>query len=230
MSDSLSGFVYSFTLGGSNVLVLVQGTGSGHSCSRKWPDWGRKAESNLLGTQQPLPEVNSSSYLEGDLLARARAVCYYYEFAKPGIVETDERRKRQQRNQTRISEQEKRLRGVVEHLPQSQINKKWGIQCYSCIWGGENDLYIQFLLGLQGRATGVQGENKHVNSLQKRFGETGIAWIQCQSWDFVWDVRCSADANSQGSTNCACALAEAWRYGFKRALHCIPTGCARTGN
>ena len=83
-----------------------------------------EAESNLLGTQQPLPEVNSSNYLEGDLLARARAVCYYYEFAKPGIVETDERRKRQQRNQTRISEQEKRLRGVVEHLPQSQINKK----------------------------------------------------------------------------------------------------------
>ena len=122
MIESLSGFVYSFTLGGSNVLVL------GQELEMDTPVVENgliEAESNLQGTQQPLPEVNSSSYLEGDLLlARARAVGYYYEFAKPGIVETNEWRKRQWPNQTRISEQEKRLRGVVEDLPQRQINKK----------------------------------------------------------------------------------------------------------
>ncbi|CAH3043636.1 unnamed protein product, partial [Porites evermanni] len=65
----------------------------------------------------PLAEVNisSSSHLEDDrLIARARAVAVDYEFAKPGEVETeDDRRKRQWRNQRRISEQEKRLREVV---------------------------------------------------------------------------------------------------------------------
>ena len=41
-----------------------------------------------------------------------------YEFAKPGVVETeDDRRKRKWRNQRRISEQEKRLREVVGDLP-----------------------------------------------------------------------------------------------------------------
>ena len=75
--------------------------------------------SNVQETQQPLPEVNSSSHLEDDrLIARARAVGVDYEFAKPGEVETeDDRRKRQRRNQRRISEQEKRLREVVGDLP-----------------------------------------------------------------------------------------------------------------
>ena len=67
--------------------------------------------------EHPLAEVNisSSSHLEDDrLIARARAVAVDYEFAKPGEVETeDDRRKRQWRNQRRISEQEKRLREVV---------------------------------------------------------------------------------------------------------------------
>ena len=77
--------------------------------------------SNSQGTQHPLSEVNteSSSHLEDDrLIARARAVGVDYEFAKPGEVETeDNRRKRQGRNQRRISEQEKRLRVVVRDLP-----------------------------------------------------------------------------------------------------------------
>ncbi|CAH3027171.1 unnamed protein product, partial [Porites evermanni] len=51
-------------------------------------------------------------------IARARAVGVDYEFAKPGEVETeDDRRKRQWRNQRRISEQEKRLREAVRDLP-----------------------------------------------------------------------------------------------------------------
>ena len=64
------------------------------------------------------------------LIARARAVGEDYEFAKPGEVETEnDRRNRQQRNQRRISEQEKRLREVVGDLPhhlhrQGQVSKK----------------------------------------------------------------------------------------------------------
>ena len=67
--------------------------------------------SNLQGTQQSLPEENNCSQLEDDCVtARARAVGVDYEFAKPGVVETeDDRRKRKRRNQRRISEQEKRL-------------------------------------------------------------------------------------------------------------------------
>ena len=86
--------------------------------------------SNVQETQQPLPEVNNSSHLEDDrLIARARAVGVDYEFAKPGEVETeDDRRKRQRRNQRRISEQEKRLVKLLEihhllHL-QGQVSKK----------------------------------------------------------------------------------------------------------
>ena len=75
--------------------------------------------SNSQGTQQSLPEENNCSQLEDDrLIARARAVGVDYEFAKPGVVETeDDRRKRKRRNQRRISEQEKRLREVVGDLP-----------------------------------------------------------------------------------------------------------------
>ena len=75
--------------------------------------------SNVQETQQPLPEVNSSSHLADDrLIARARVVGVDYEFAKPGEVEMeDDRRKRQRRNQRRISEQEKRLREAVGDLP-----------------------------------------------------------------------------------------------------------------
>ena len=72
-----------------------------------------------LGTQQTPPAVSSSRYLEDErIIARARAVGLDYEFAKPGVVETeDDRRKRQRRNQRRISEQEKRLQEVVGDLP-----------------------------------------------------------------------------------------------------------------
>ena len=75
--------------------------------------------SNSQGTQQPLPEENNCSQLEDDrLIARARAVGVDYEFAKPGVVETeDDRRKRKRRNQRRTSQQEKRLREVVGDLP-----------------------------------------------------------------------------------------------------------------
>ena len=130
--------------------------------------------SNVQETQLPLPEVSNSSHLEDDrLLARARAVGVDYEFAKPGEVETeDDRRKRERRNQRRISEQEKRLREVVEHLPppppagstQQEDNAYRAIRAFEL----EKMTCILFLGGLQGKATGVQGHEKHVYSLQKR--------------------------------------------------------------
>ena len=52
--------------------------------------------SNSLEAQQPVPETNKSCQLEdSQLIARARAVGVIYEFAEPGLVETqDDRRKR----------------------------------------------------------------------------------------------------------------------------------------
>ena len=75
--------------------------------------------SNSLEAQQPVPETNKSSHLEdSQLIARARAVCVIYEFAEPGLVKTeDDRRKRHRRNQRRITNEEKRLREVVGDLP-----------------------------------------------------------------------------------------------------------------
>ena len=52
--------------------------------------------SDSQGMQQSLPE-------DDGLIARARAVGVDYEFAKPGVEETeDDRRKRKRRNQRRI--------------------------------------------------------------------------------------------------------------------------------
>ena len=72
-----------------------------------------------MEAQQPVPETNNSSHLEdSQLIARARAVGVIYEFAQPGLVETqDDRRKRYRRNQRRITNEEKRLREVVGDLP-----------------------------------------------------------------------------------------------------------------
>ena len=74
---------------------------------------------NSQGTQHSLPEGNNCNHLEDDrLIARARAVGVDYEFTKPGVVETEDyRRKRKRRDQRRISEQEKRLQEVVGDLP-----------------------------------------------------------------------------------------------------------------
>ena len=71
-----------------------------------------EAAGNSQDTQQLHPEVDNSSQLE--------------EFAKPGVVETeDDRRKRQRRNQRRISEQEKRLLEIYHYLHQQvQVGKK----------------------------------------------------------------------------------------------------------
>ena len=56
---------------------------------------------NFMETQQPLPQVNDSNRLEDiQLIARARAVGIQYEFAHPGVQESeDDRRKRKRRNQ-----------------------------------------------------------------------------------------------------------------------------------
>ena len=63
---------------------------------------------NSVETERPLPEVSTSSHVEDScLIARARAVGVVYESAQPGVVETEEdRRKRQQRNQRRVTEEE----------------------------------------------------------------------------------------------------------------------------
>ncbi|KAL9962439.1 hypothetical protein ACROYT_G031543 [Oculina patagonica] len=77
------------------------------------------AQNIALETQQPDPEISSSSHVEDSyLINRARAVGVAYEFAKAGSVETeDDRRKRQRRNQRRVSDEERRLREVVGDLP-----------------------------------------------------------------------------------------------------------------
>ena len=75
-------------------------------------------EGNSVETQQPIPEVNNSSHVEDSrLIDRARAVGVAYEFAKPGVETEDERRKRQRRNQRRVTDEERRLREVVGDLP-----------------------------------------------------------------------------------------------------------------
>ena len=74
---------------------------------------------NLMETQQPLPQVNDSNQLEDiQLIARARAVGIQYEFAHPGVQESeDDRRKRKRRNQRRVSDGERRLCAVIGDLP-----------------------------------------------------------------------------------------------------------------
>jgi hypothetical protein len=75
--------------------------------------------SNLLETQQAVPEINNYGHLEDShLIDRARAVGVVYEFAHPGVDESeDERRKRERRNQRRVTDEERRLREVVGDLP-----------------------------------------------------------------------------------------------------------------
>ncbi|XP_068686923.1 uncharacterized protein [Montipora foliosa] len=51
---------------------------------------------NLMETQQPLPQVNDSNQLEDiQLIARARAVGIQYEFAHPGVQESEDDRKKE---------------------------------------------------------------------------------------------------------------------------------------
>ena len=76
------------------------------------------ADRSILQTQQPQPEANDHRHSEDCLIARARAVGVQYEFAQPGVVETeDDRAKRQRRNQRKVTNEEKRLREVVGDLP-----------------------------------------------------------------------------------------------------------------
>ena len=65
--------------------------------------------SNSQGTQQSLPEENNCSQLEDDrLVARARVVGVDYEFAKPGVVETeDDKKKKAAKPKTNIRTREK---------------------------------------------------------------------------------------------------------------------------
>ena len=64
---------------------------------------------NLMETQQPLPQVNDSNQLEDiQLIARARAVGIQYEFAHPGVQESeDDRRKKAVKSKESIRWREK---------------------------------------------------------------------------------------------------------------------------
>ena len=77
------------------------------------------AERSMSETQLPELETNDHSHSEDlCLIARARAVGLQYEFAQPGVVETeDDRVKRQRRNKRKVTNEEKRLREVVGDLP-----------------------------------------------------------------------------------------------------------------
>ncbi|KAK2571363.1 hypothetical protein P5673_003950 [Acropora cervicornis] len=74
---------------------------------------------NFRETQQPLLQVNDSNRLEDiQLIARGRAVGIQYEFAHPGVQETeDDRRKRKRRKQRRVSDGERGLCAVIGDLP-----------------------------------------------------------------------------------------------------------------
>ena len=67
--------------------------------------------SNSLEARQLVPETNNSGHLEdSQLITKARAVGVIYEFAKPGLMETqDDRRKRHQQNQRRVPNEEKKI-------------------------------------------------------------------------------------------------------------------------
>ena len=75
--------------------------------------------SSLLATQQVVSEIESHGHLEDSgLINRARAVGVVYEFAHPGVDETDDdRRKRERRNQRKVTAEERRLLEVVGDLP-----------------------------------------------------------------------------------------------------------------
>ena len=195
--------------------------------------------SNVQETQQPPPEVNNSSQLEDDrLIARARAVGVDYEFAKPGELEPkDYRRKRQRRNQRRISEQGKRLREVVGDLPppppagssQQEDNVYSAIRAFEV----EQMTYAFFFCevckewrleckGTRNMCTRCRRDKKVPNVWS---GENNIDPMA------VPEILSNmSDADSQASTYCACTPTEASRYCLKGTLHCFPTGCARTGH
>ena len=67
--------------------------------------------SNSLEARHLVPETNNSGHLEdSQLIAKARAVGVIYEFAEPGLMETqDDRRKRHQQNQRRVPNEEKKI-------------------------------------------------------------------------------------------------------------------------
>jgi len=76
-------------------------------------------ENRLPETHHPVLEVNDGNQFEHlHLIARAKAVGVQYEFAQHGMVETeDDKRKRQRRNQRKITDEEKRLHEVVGDPP-----------------------------------------------------------------------------------------------------------------
>lgn len=102
--------------------------------------------SNLLETQQAVPEIDNLGHLEDSRpIDRAREVGVVYEFAHPVVDETDDdRRKRQRQNQRRVTDEEKRLRDVVADLPPpppagpSQLEDS----AYFAIWNFEDKCSI----------------------------------------------------------------------------------------
>ena len=129
---------------------------------------------NLMETRQPLPQVNDSNQLEDiQLIARARAVGIQYEFAHPGVQESeDDRRKRKRRNQRRVSDGERRLCAVIGDLPPPPLagSSQLEDEAYCAIRAFEVDqMTYRFRYcdvckerRLEGKGTG------NVHSLQKR--------------------------------------------------------------
>ena len=107
---------------GMFILIIFQTTFLGEELECDNPQSRNDllcAQRSILETQLPEPEANDHRHSEDlRLIARARAVGVQYEFAQPGVVETeDDRAKRQRPNQRKYTNEEKRLRGVVGDLP-----------------------------------------------------------------------------------------------------------------
>ena len=193
--------------------------------------------------QQPVLEVNDSDHSEDlQLVARARAVGVQYEFAQPVAMETeDDRRKRKRRNQRRVSDEEKRLREVVGDLPppppagSSQIEDN----AYCAIRSFEVQ-QMTYKFGccevckerpLECKATG------NTCTRCRRDKKVPKVWSDENNMDpssVPDELSGMSDAEqmliSKTSTHCSCTHVEAWGYCFKRTLHCISSGCARTSN
>ena len=145
----------------------------------------------LMETQQPGPEVHNNGILEDScLVGRARAVGVVYEFAKPGVDETeDDRRKRQRRNQRRVTAEERRLREVVGDLPppppagSSQIEDN----AYSAIRAFEVE-QMTYQFGccevcnerrLEWKGTGNVALAAGKIRRYQKFGQMRTTWTQC---------------------------------------------------
>jgi len=149
--------------------------------------------SSLLATQQAVSEIESHDHLEDSgLINRARAVGVVYEFAHPGVDETDDdRRKIERQNQRKVTAEERRLLEVVGDLPppppagSSQLEdnayfaiRKFEVEQMTYMFNCYEVCNERRLEG-KGQGTCVLAAGK-IRRYQK-FGQMKIIWIQCWS-------------------------------------------------